>query len=125
MIQRTLKKSKLEKDLEGKPKITLKQLKKTAVNTPTQEECTTLMQVYECGEWKWADGKLPTQGNQRINYGKKTCIGVESRFGYSREGFYRETMRYKVISTKKFYKIQNITSENIDEINKWFEKHSK
>jgi len=50
--QRTVE-SKLERDSKGKPILELTSLKKTAVNSKTQEEYDTLMQVYECGGWKW------------------------------------------------------------------------
>ncbi len=121
MNQRTPKKNKLERDSEGKPKITLKELKETAVNMPTQEKYDTLMQVYECGEWRWIGGNLPTQGNLWNMYWEKTCVSVKSRFGYGNEKCYRKTMRYKVISIKKFCKMQNITPDMFREIKNYFE----
>ena len=124
MTQKTPKKSKLERDSEGKPRITLSPLEKTVVNTSTQEKYNILMQVYECGGWRWWDKDLPTWRNKWDDEKEKTCIEGECGFGYSSKKYYRMN-RYKVISTKKFYKIQNITPENIEEINEWFEKHSK
>jgi len=125
MTQRTPEKSKLERDLEGKPKITLKELKETAVNTLTQEIYNTLMQVYECGGWKWYGGDLPTQDNYWTYYKGKTCIRVKNEFSYEDEKYYRKTIGYKIISTKRFYKIQNITPDMLGEINKWFKEHSR
>lgn len=120
MIQRTTEKSKLERDLEGKPRITLKSLKKTAVNTPTQEDYWNLMGIYECGGRKWYSGHLPTQNNYWGAYGEKTCISVKSRFGYSREGDYRRA-GCKIISTQEFYDIQKITPDMLREIKNYFE----
>lgn len=121
MTQRNPKKNKLEKDLEGKPKITLKQLKKTSVHTPTQEEYNILMQVYECGGWIWIGGDLPTLGNQWVMYGEKTCIRAQNKFLYEDEKYYREIMGCKVISIEKFYDKQKITPGNIAKIKNYFE----
>jgi len=120
MKQRTPEKSKLEKGLEGRPKITLKQLKETVVNTLTQEAYLNLMRVYECGGWKWLSGNLPTQKNYWSTYKEKTCILVENKFGYENEKYCRESGR-EVLSTKKFYDKQNITPGNIDKIKNYFE----
>jgi len=120
MTQRTLKKSKLERDLERKPKITLKQLKKTAVNTLTQEEYTILMRVYECGKWRWSSGGLPTHSNNWNIYKKEICMEIKNGFGYSNEEYLRKE-GYEIISTQKFYDKQKITPENIAEINNYFE----
>ena len=119
----TPEKSKLERDSEGKPKITLNELEKTVVNTPTQEEYTTLMQVYECGGWKWHGGCLPTQYNCWNEDKEETCIEVENEFAYGSKKF-NQGQRYEVISTQKFYDMQKITQGNINEINKWFEENA-
>jgi len=122
MKQRTSKKSKLEKDLEGKPRITLKPLKKTFVHTPTQKDYLNLMRIYECGEWRWIDGDLPTKSNLIWNaYEEETCIRAGSRFGYADKKYCEKVERYKVISTKKFYDKQKITSDMLGEINSYFE----
>lgn len=120
MTQKTPKKSKLEKDSEGKPRIILSPLEKIVVNTSTQEKYNILMQVYECGGWRWWDKDLPTWRNKWDDEKEKTCIQVESGFGYSSKKYYRRN-RYKVISTKKFYNMQNVTPDMLREINSYFE----
>ena len=121
MTQRNPKKNKLEKDLEGKPKITLKQLKKTSVHTPTQEEYNILMQVYECGGWIWMGGDLPTKGNLWIMYEEKTCIRVKNEFLYEDEKYYHGIIGHKVILIQEFYDKQKITPGNIAKIKNYFE----
>ena len=123
MTQRTPKKSKLERDLEGKPKIILKEFEKIAVHMPTQEEYNTLMQVLECGGQRWLGGDLPTQNDYWNTYREETCIDAENKFQFCDKKFYHRK-KYKVISTQKFYNEQSITLENIDEINKWFEENA-
>ena len=120
MKQKTLKKSKLERDSEGRPKIILNPLERTVVSTPTQKKDNILMQVYECGGWKWASGNLPTHDNYWGAYEEKTCISVENRFIYGHKKIRRKE-GYKVISTKKFYKIQKITPDMLREVNSYFE----
>lgn len=113
----------LERDSKGKPKITLNPLEKTAVHTPTQKEYKTLIQVYECGGWIWGLKDLPTQHNYWRKYKEKTCISAQHKFGFGTAGVgFKEE---DILSTQKFYDIQNITQEKIKEINKWFKKHRK
>ena len=118
--QRNPKENKLERDSEEKPKITLSELEKTVVHTPTLEEYDTLMQVYECGRWKWVGENLPTGHNNWNVYKEETCIRVKSGFTYGYEGYCRKE-GYDVILTQEFYDTQNITQENINEINSYFE----
>jgi hypothetical protein len=117
---------------EDKPVLTLTPLEKIAVHTPTQEEYDTLMRVYECGGWKWIDGRLPTK--QDKNYlslsEKDACIpagidwhsGKAKLFNWGRIGSYlREG--YKILSTREFYQQENVTDADINRVNEWFEKH--
>jgi hypothetical protein len=123
MSQRTPEKSKLEKDLEGKPKITLKPLEKTVVHTPTQEEGNALMQVYECGGWKWIHGDLPTKYNNNYwesMYKEETCIDTKNRFVYGSKELYQRAGR-NVISIQEFYDKQKITPDILREIKNYFE----
>ena len=123
----TQKANKLEKDLEGKPEITLTTLKETAVNPQTQEQYDTLMQVYGCGGWRWIDGILPTEQNYWSKYKEKTCVDAgisylgnfERRFLFGDRKFFEEYKR-NIISTKDFYKKQNISQDQIKEINQYF-----
>jgi hypothetical protein len=70
---------------------------------------------------------LPT--NYSIPTGKEEiCIeaGItfwgqgQKQFGYQRKAFY-EKEKYKLLDFQQFCKIQNISSEKITELNKWFE----
>lgn len=118
-----LEKSKLERDPEGKPKIILSPLEKTVVNTQTQEDYNTLIQVYECGGWDWGwQGDLPTQNDYWSRYEGKTCIRAEGGFKCANKRSYQRE-KYQIISTQEFYDKQKISQENINEINKWFEQN--
>lgn len=107
-----------------KPKIKLKPLEKTVVNTPTQKKYNTLMQVFECGGLVWANEDLPTQNNYWDHYREKTCIDAENEFKRGRKEFYQEE-GYKVISSQEFYGIQKITPKKIGKIEEWFEKYDR
>ena len=111
----------LERDAQGKPKIKLTPLEKTAVNTLTQEEYNTLMQVYERGGWKWCTGELPTSENLWKDYKEKTCIKVSNKFTFATRNYYEKERYHQIIPTKEFYNKQNITPDMIKEINKYFE----
>jgi len=122
----------LQRDENGKPILSLTPLEKTAVNTPTQEDYDVLMQVYECGGWKWNLGELPTQFNCLNLYKEKTCVYAGIDFFSKRTGiirfndmdFYREN-DWKVIFPQEFYDTQNpkIHLKMLKEINKWFDKY--
>jgi len=111
----------LERDSEGKPKLSLAPLEQKVVNTETQEEYDTLMQVYECGGWKWNGGSLPTQFSRWGMSKMKTCVRTGTDFTYTDKQFYQDNS-LEVISTQEFYDVQNINSEMIKEINEYFEK---
>lgn len=131
-------KQKLEKilkyDSNGKPKLELKPLKRTVVNTKSQKDYDNLMQVYEAGDWKWKScDVLPTKYNKWIVFQKGSCIeaGVDSwkkgtynngRFGYSHKAFYQEH-GWNILSSKDFLSIEMITPEILKELNKWFDKY--
>ena len=118
----------LKKGSDGKPILELTPLEKTAVHTPTQEIYNELMRVYEIGNWKWFDEKLPTKFTYWNEYKRKTCIDagvthyskLESQFGYSDKKFCLKN-NFKVLSTQNFYEIQKITPKMIKEINEYFE----
>jgi len=122
----------LEMDKNGKPELNLTPMEKTAVSTRTQEDYWELMRVYECGRWKWHDGDLPTSCNVFDKYEKETCMcaGVDytseksGTFGYGKEQFYLQG-GWEIISTKEFYKKQNVSSEMRKEIKKWFGENGK
>src|SRR3989339_1924721 len=111
----------LERNENGRPILVLKELEKTAINTPTQESYDTLMQIYECGNWKWPNGILPSDFNFWINYEKQTCIQTCNRFEFASKRYYEN--HRKIITTQEFCKFQDpqIRNMTIKEINKWFE----
>ena len=110
----------LKRDENGRPIIKLTPLEETAVNTPTQESYNTLMQVYECGGWKWVNGDLPTSGNLFWKSNKeKTCVRGENEFAYGTKDNYKES--WEILPTQEFYNKQNITDDMIKEINEYFE----
>jgi len=119
----------LEYDKNGKPKLNLTLLEKTAVHTPTPEDYDTLLQVYECGGWRWAGKTFPTS-YLNWKYEDKTCIDVgvsylakrKGEFGFAGINFYNKE-KCKIISLQEFYNIQKITPQMIKEINDWFEKY--
>lgn len=124
----------LERDENGKSKLNLTPIKKTAVHTPTLEDYNTLMQVCECGGWKWYNERLSTAWDIRDQWKEETCVFTEAIYENGvgicskgiiyycdRELFQEEN--WDVISTSKFYEIQKVTPEMIKELNEWFNKN--
>ena len=104
-----------------KPKIKLTPLEKTAVEALTQKEWDTLMQVYECGGWKWYNKSLPTTLNKWELDKEETCVIAEDEFGYRDRNSFLE-MGCKVISPNNFYDKQKITRDKLNEIKNYFGK---
>ena len=113
-----------------KPKIRLNLLEEKAVETPTQESFTQLMRVYECGNWIWKDGDIPTLPgflNEWEKYQKETCVEAGSpmglnekiRFGCASKDSFLATISF--ISDEAFYEIQGVTQEKRSEINAYFD----
>ena len=133
MMQKSGLKKILETDENGKPILHLIPMKKTAVNTKTQEEYWDLMRIYECGGWKWGSGCLPTLPKERNRWEictEEFCAeaGFDyfnddlEKFRYASKKFYKE-MGYNIISPQEFYDKQEskITPEMIKEINDFFD----
>jgi len=81
------------------------------------------MRVYEIGGWKWTGDDLPTnEFGSPIwkGYKAKTCVDAEDEFGYCDKKYFFKR-KWKIISAQEFYKIQNITPEQIKEINDYFD----
>ena len=78
------------------------------------------MRVYECGRWKWIDEALPTKLNIWDHYKEETCIRAENEFSYCDKKYYQED-GFRIISPPQFYDEQEITQEDIYDINRWFE----
>ncbi|HIG94873.1 MAG: hypothetical protein QT05_C0051G0050 [archaeon GW2011_AR13] len=121
MGKKSLKKSDLRRDEEGRPILNLKSLQDTYINVFTQYEYDILMQIYECGNWEWQDGDIPTRYNAWTTYKENTCIGAFEGFRY---GEIQRFVEKSLIRTpQEFYDIQDpqIRDMTIEEINKWFE----
>lgn len=114
------KENKLERDAEGKPIIELTPLEKIAVNAPTQGEYNTLMQVYECGGWKWSMGTLPTFNDFWNKFETETCFRIADAFSYWDKDWYLKE-GFKIILPQEFYDRQEMTPEMIREVNEYFE----
>ena len=119
MTQRTTKKNKLERDLEGKPKITINPLKKTVVHVPTIEKYKTLMQVYDCGGWRWSGLGPATLYNWDMNK-EETCVDVKNGFAYGSKA-YSQREGEEIISIEEFHNMQKITPDMLREIKNYFE----
>ncbi len=110
---------------ENKPFLELRPLFGKVVSTPTQKDYDILMQIYESGGWKWADGTLPTSKNIWGDYKEKTCVtagfnfrsGVSGEFNYGEENQW-EKNNFKVIHKNHFYLIEDVRS--IRKIDEWF-----
>lgn len=116
----------LERDENGKPILKLNPMEETVVHTPTKEEYYILMQVYECGGWRWNNAHLPTK---LIHWEteKETFINAGVNFANPSNlmGFrhgHRESFPEGVISIQEFYDAQKITPKVLKEINQYFEK---
>jgi hypothetical protein len=113
----------LKYDIDGKPKLNLISIENTVVNTQTQKEYDTLMQIYDAGEWTSGTGGLATKYNFFSETQKETCIRTKSEFVYdSKEAYKKEERDIEIISTQKFYDIQNIKPEDITELNQYYER---
>ena len=113
-------KNKLKRNENGRPSLYLKELEKTAVHIKTQEIYDTLMQIYECGNWKWNSNKFPTEYNRIKNYLEIMCIEIKDKFRFGKLEEFNKKKRI-IITPKEFYEIQDITDSTLKEINKWFE----
>ncbi|MDP2672709.1 MAG: hypothetical protein Q8O84_02770 [Nanoarchaeota archaeon] len=114
----------------GKPKLNLTPLEKTAINAQTQEKHDELMQIYEAGKWRWNGRILPTNYSNFIFYKEKNCVeagiscynNLKGFFGCSSEKFYK-SRNWKLISINEFYEMQGIIKEDLFELNKWFDEN--
>jgi hypothetical protein len=108
-----------------KPKIELKRLENLVINTKTQNEFCNLMKICEIAGFQWGFG-LPTKANVDIYWGKykdNTCIKMLTDYPllyYASKSFYESKHPHeKVISMEQFYKINNISSEKLNEVNQY------
>ena len=101
---------------ENMPKVELDNLYNTIVKVPNLKEYDRLMKIYECGNWTWMNGKLPTDCLKFI--GQTTyvhgCDLFEETDNPERYG------RTVEVSVNGFCKIQNIDELKMGEINNWF-----
>ena len=114
----------LKRDKNGKPILDLKQLDGTVIQIQNQKIYDTLMQLYECTDWKWYSEKLPTEFNAWIkNQENKINITAKKNFIYNFAFKHTQNFNLKIITPKEFYELQEpeITQEIIQNINEWFE----
>jgi hypothetical protein len=113
--------SKLEYDEKsGMPRIQLEEIWNMAVRVLSPKEHDKLMQIYECGNWKWMNGTLPTD-YPNIVTGSVTNVSAKNYFQETGNPKYFPSIN--VISLKDFYKSQRITSSQLKEINNWFKEN--
>ncbi|MGV8140975.1 MAG: hypothetical protein ACP5NW_00885, partial [Candidatus Woesearchaeota archaeon] len=110
----------LKRNYDGIPRIELKAIETSYINTITSVEYDTLMLVYEAGGWKWGNGTEPTDSNIWDVLREKTCIKTENHFSYGTtngilltNSVTKSTIR--IITPIEFYESQNITPEMIIE----------
>lgn len=111
-----------------KPTIKLMPLEKTVVNTPTRQDYTTLMRIYECGGWKWNGGGTPTLCNlEKIyeKYARKTCIEIRNDFHFAHSEYYKRAQICTVLLPEEFYEIEKVSLRDILKINRWFDQNGK
>lgn len=112
-----------EKDENNKPRLRLTNLNGAVVNTLTQEEYDTLMQVYECAEWRWRVGGRIIAEKSRdlwVVNRDRTCIECRSYgVAFNSISLYK-SQGYRVITPEVFYKVQGIDSEQMREIDAYF-----
>ncbi|HIG94876.1 MAG: hypothetical protein QT05_C0051G0047 [archaeon GW2011_AR13] len=114
----------LKRNENGKPILDLKQLDGMVIQIQNQKIYDTLMQLYECGSWKWYSEKLPTEFNAwKNNQENNMNITAKKNFIYSFAFKHAQNFNLKIITPKEFYELQEpeITQEIIQEINEWFE----
>jgi len=112
-----------------KPKIPWIYMKDTAINSRTQKEYDTLMQILESAEYCWNfDSKImPTKYNNVWKFNREqTSINISAitktnkkTCGYSDIEYYKKN-GYRIISNQTLYDIQKITPEIIKKLNKWY-----
>jgi len=113
-------------DATSTREIQIRHLEKTAVQVPTEEEFKELMHVLYMGKCLWRNGtSLISQDNNHWNcYESDTCVATDrpNKKGgayvmYESEFFCWE-LGYKVISLEDFYREQEITPQEVEEIRK-------
>jgi len=108
--------------ITGNPVLVLNPLKNTTVNTKTQKEYDTLMQIYMAGGWHWENYIPSNFDNKWTKYERETNIGATKSFkNYSNYKIIFHNL--KKISIEEFYKEQSITQKIISELNEWYDKN--
>jgi hypothetical protein len=116
-----------------KPEIILQPLDNTVVWVPFQNEYDTLMQIYECADWKWLDKtKATTKNYWTITSQENTCISAgkmsaveqvtlePKEFGSGHKDNF-PINKYTRLSIELYCKEQGITLEKVKEINGWYD----
>jgi len=122
------------KYVNNTPKLELKILEKTAVNTRTQKEYDNLIQIYDSGEWSLAfeneKNIIKTNSNRWKSYKSTTCIDagkmshIDTKVGYYNKKYYQNNKNnWKIISFNDFCKKQGIKPDTIKELNQYYDKN--
>jgi hypothetical protein len=109
-------------DMNEKPKIKLTEINKIIINTSTQKEYDTLMQIYESANWNWSGKTLATEDNHWMAYKDKTCIYAHNNFMFNSTYNNAHNDRPSLeISLQQFCQMQKLTPNTLTELNSWFD----
>ena len=87
----------------------------TVIHTKTKAEFIKVLQIFNKKKWVWGSGDKPLEFiNYWDYYKKETCIEYENKFGYSRKEYYKKN-GYKIISFKKFLKMEELEVPKLSE----------
>ena len=125
--QDTSLENKLVFDSDNIPRIKLESIPLAAICVSSQKEYDTLMQVYECGGWEWTSG-LSTDFNAMLrdngNLISEIYIAAHLTRSERINGYAANILAYdtwNAISTQEFYKLQNISKDDIEKISVWYD----
>jgi len=80
----------------------------TVIHIKTKEEFKKVLQIFNKKKWVWGSGDKPLEFiNYWDYYKKETCIEYENNFRRADKEYYKKN-GYKIISFKKFLKMEGI-----------------
>ena len=87
----------------------------TVIHTKTKAEFIKVLQIFDKKKWVWGSGDKPLEF---INYWdddkEETCIKYENRSLFASKEYYKQN-DYKVISFKKFLKMEELEVPKLSE----------
>ena len=87
----------------------------TVIHIKTKEEFKKVLQIFNKKKWVWCGGDKPLEFiNYWDNNRKETCIKYENRFLFASKEYYKQN-DYKVISFKKFLKMEELEVPKLSE----------